>query len=266
MNRHSKLHDSDRNGGDASLRKSHRKPIPVAATASPPTGLHMLLSPEPVPDQTHHFSDTTNLSAIPADALPSGGDAGMSHATQQCTSDSTNDSTIVMPLQEMSGLAPMDPSGDVDFGFDWTLSSEDIFNILRADPSTVNLSFPIPQYSPDPQTSLTNGSFDGNPPAINDGSVDASREAVQVLSKIIKDFPAKLDAEFQSNNVVSSFFDDGLDLFFTRFLSALPIIHKPTFHARDCGATLLLNMLALGSTFIGSKEATLRVSSSREYL
>jgi hypothetical protein len=39
------------------------------------------------------------------------------------------------------------------------------------------------------------------------------------MSKIIKDLPAKLMAELENNDVTSSFFDDCLDLFFTRFLT-----------------------------------------------
>lgn len=167
------------------------------------------------------------------------------------------------PSQDV-GTALHEGFTGVDFGFDWTVASEDIFGLLRSEQSMeVNFALPMSQYSQnfsDAQTCLTNGSMDGHAPS---GSVDASREAVQAMSKIIKDLPAKLIAELENNSVTSSFFDECMDLFFTRFLATFPLVHKPTFHARDCGPTLLLNMLALGSAFIVSKEATTKVSVHR---
>lgn len=147
-----------------------------------------------------------------------------------------------------------------DFGFDWTAASEDIFSLLRSEPPVMSLPLPMSGYtqsSSDAQTCLTNGSMDRNVPM---GSVDASREAVQAMSQIIKDLPAKLVAELENNDVTASFFDECMDFFFTSFLPTFPVVHKPTFHARDCGSTVLLNMLALGSSFIGSQEARVRVS------
>jgi hypothetical protein len=163
------------------------------------------------------------------------------------------------PSQDV-GTALYEGFTGVDFGFDWTVASEDIFGLLRSEQSMFNFALPMSQYSQnfsDAQTCLTNGSMDGHAPS---GSVDASGEAVQAMSKIIKELPAKLIAELENNNVTSSFFDECMDLFFTRFLTTFALVHKPTFHARDCGPTLLLNMLALGSAFIVSKEATTKVS------
>ncbi|KEF54828.1 uncharacterized protein A1O9_09270 [Exophiala aquamarina CBS 119918] len=145
-----------------------------------------------------------------------------------------------------------------DFGFDWTIASEDIFGLLRSEPSMVNLALPFPQYTQplsDAQTYLTDSSMERHAPQ---GSVDASRDAVQAMSNIIKELPAKLVAELENNDVTSSFFDECMDLFFTRFLTTFPLVHKPTFHARECRPTLLLNMLALGSSFIGSSDATIK--------
>lgn len=49
-------------------------------------------------------------------------------------------------------------------------------------------------------------------------------------------------------------------MFFTKFVPIFPVIHRPTFIFRNCSAPLLLNAIALGSLFLGTKEATVKVS------
>ncbi|KAK5057510.1 hypothetical protein LTR84_011510 [Exophiala bonariae] len=152
---------------------------------------------------------------------------------------------------------------DQDFGFDWGLASEDIFTLLRSDHETLNLALPISTYAqaiPEGQTCLSTGSIDESMPT---SSVDVSRDAIHALSQVIKELPGKLVAELENTDVASSFFDECMEFFFTIFLPTFPIIHRPTFHARDCGSPLLLNMLALGSSFIDSSEAGARSDSSQ---
>jgi hypothetical protein len=53
-------------------------------------------------------------------------------------------------------------------------------------------------------------------------------------------------------------------MFFTKFIPILPVIHQPTFVYRDCSAHLLLNAFALGSLFLGTEDATVKVSGQQD--
>ena len=163
--------------------------------------------------------------------------------------------------QRFDQMDLINQSDGFDLGFDWSLSSEDLFNLLRADSTVLPSALPLENF-PETQTSMTYDSLaelhTGRDNA--SGSVDASRRAVRSMNNMIKDLPSKLVAELEGGDKAYSFFDDCLELFFTRFLTAFPILHKPTFVTNDCSSTLLLNMLALGSVFIGSTDAVRRVS------
>jgi len=52
-------------------------------------------------------------------------------------------------------------------------------------------------------------------------------------------------------------------MFFTKFIPILPIIHQPTFVYRDCSAHLLLNAIAIGSLFLGTEDAIVKVSGQK---
>jgi hypothetical protein len=62
------------------------------------------------------------------------------------------------------------------------------------------------------------------------------------------------------SDLTPRFLDSSLHMFFTKFIPILPIIHQPTFVYRDCSAHLLLNAIALGSLFLGTEDATGKVS------
>lgn len=153
------------------------------------------------------------------------------------------------PLQSANG--PGNIQG-MDIGFDWALSAEDLFRLLRTEASTFPLTLPLTDLSPHPAQV-------GHPVESSEDTVDAGRRAVRLLSTVIKELPLHLVADLEGSDIVSFFFDDCLDLFFTRIVDAFPIVHRPTFIPRESGSTLMLNMLALGSLFIGSKDATTKV-------
>jgi hypothetical protein len=44
-------------------------------------------------------------------------------------------------------------------------------------------------------------------------------------------------------------------MFFTRFISVIPVVHIPTYVSRDCDHPLLLTMIVLGSIFIPGNES-----------
>jgi hypothetical protein len=59
------------------------------------------------------------------------------------------------------------------------------------------------------------------------------------------------------------FLDSSLHMFFTKFIPIFPVLHRPTFVFRDFSAPLLLNAIALGSHFLGTKDAIAKVGDSK---
>lgn len=49
-------------------------------------------------------------------------------------------------------------------------------------------------------------------------------------------------------------------MFFKNIIPIFPVIHYPTFIFPDCPAPLLLNAIALGSLFLGTPGATIKVT------
>lgn len=49
-------------------------------------------------------------------------------------------------------------------------------------------------------------------------------------------------------------------MYFTRFNVIFPIVHEPTFVAKECDWFLLLNIFAIGSLLIGTPDAIEQVS------
>ena len=260
MLRHSKLHGSASQPSKPTPIPAHQEnnfcpPQPTPQSNGPlPTDQSLLPLDVPFADgiQVHEF--------LPPSGYPAQPSEGPHNAAENLTG--TDGRGVPDAQQTFSQLQFQNNSGDWDVGFDWAFSSEDLFNLLRADSSMPPLPIPLAQYSPETQTSMNHDSVAGRH-AVRDnssGSADASRQAVRSMNKMIRDLPAGLVAEVENMDKSSSFFEDCLDLFFTHFSPVLPLLHKPTFVARDCGSTLLLNILALGSLFVGTKDAVSRVS------
>lgn len=48
-------------------------------------------------------------------------------------------------------------------------------------------------------------------------------------------------------------------MFFTEFVPAFPVVHRPTFVFKDWTHPLLLNAIALGSLFMGKRDYIFKV-------
>jgi hypothetical protein len=264
MLRHTKLHEASRCRGDdaATLPPNPVQGVFPSDEVADPNTASQLATPS---DQSLAHPAKATASHVANDQAF----AQAAKAAHRGPEYSTSSHTYGMNIDKQQPQIDTSVNGGFDypdFGFDWGVASEDIFTLLRSDHQTLNLALPISSYAqatPEAQTSLSTGSIDQNLPT---SSVDVSRDAVVALSQVIKELPGKLVAELENTDVASSFFDECMDYFFTIFLPTFPIIHRPTFHARDCGSPLLLNMLALGSSFIGSKEARARVSTPPFYI
>lgn len=66
---------------------------------------------------------------------------------------------------------------------------------------------------------------------------------------------SSITAAAESNSIQSVFLDECLHLFFVRFNPTFPILHRATFVFRDCIHPLLLNAIAIGSLYMGPKDA-----------
>ncbi|KAK8192566.1 hypothetical protein M8818_007736 [Zalaria obscura] len=62
-------------------------------------------------------------------------------------------------------------------------------------------------------------------------------------------------AEVESTSITSVFLDECLHMFFERFIPTFPVLHRATFVFRECTHPLLLNAIALGSLYMGPKDA-----------
>lgn len=66
---------------------------------------------------------------------------------------------------------------------------------------------------------------------------------------------ARYKQSIRRKGINSIFFDACLSLFFSKFNPTFPIVHEPTWKLKTTGPFLLLNMVAIGSLFIGNDDA-----------
>jgi hypothetical protein len=66
---------------------------------------------------------------------------------------------------------------------------------------------------------------------------------------------SSVTAAAESSSINSIFLDECLHMFFVRFIPTFPVLHRATFIFRDCIHPLLLNAIAIGSLYLGPKEA-----------
>ena len=107
------------------------------------------------------------------------------------------------------------------------------------------LALPVMQFEPIPNPNM---------PALNQ-QAGPGHFAMQQMSKLIADLSSSLTAEIESTGITSPFLDTCMHVFFEKFIPSFPVLHKPTFLVRESSHPLLLNIIALGSLFVGAKDA-----------
>lgn len=138
----------------------------------------------------------------------------------------------------------------------WPDSEGLLQNIMSIDPAlweqpmTLMPSALTSQASPDPMFSSTTPSRGG----------DEGHRAIQTLSAQLSSTLTGVTAPEALADLTSRFLDSCLHMFFSTFIPMLPVIHKPTFVFRQCSPPLLLNAIAIGSLFLGTKEASAKVA------
>jgi hypothetical protein len=103
-------------------------------------------------------------------------------------------------------------------------------------------------------------------PSMANTAGDEGHRAIQTLSTQLSNTLTGITTPVALTDLTSKFLDSCLHMFFSTFVPMLPVIHQPTFVFRECSPPLLLNAIAIGSLFLGTKEASTKVIFSTAYL
>lgn len=133
--------------------------------------------------------------------------------------------------------------------------ADDMLELLTSDFSTPwPLTLPMTQFGP----SLFDG-VNGSvlPSSANNGqnSDGQGHQAMQQMSRLISVLSSNLTAEIQNTGITSPFLDTCMHVFFDKFAPSFPVLHRATFTVKESSHPLILNIVALGSLFIGAKDA-----------
>ncbi|KAF1814246.1 hypothetical protein P152DRAFT_412867 [Eremomyces bilateralis CBS 781.70] len=140
----------------------------------------------------------------------------------------------------------------------WPDSEDLLQSIISYDPSFWAQASTYAPFLHGPLTPLVGNGAAAIPPLIPDSRTDSGQSAVQQLSGLIATAFTDITTAVDLSDLTSSFLDGCLHMFFTQVNCVFPIIHRPTFVFRECSAPLLLNAIALGSLFLGGKDAILK--------
>lgn len=137
----------------------------------------------------------------------------------------------------------------------WAESGE-LLEILMSDfNSNWPITLPVMQFQP--SAALRMDSSEVLPPA--NEQIDAfdspGQQAMQQMSRLIGNLSSSLTAEIASKGITSAFLDTCIYVFFDKFMPSFPVLHKPTFLARETSHPLLLNIISLGSLFVAAEDA-----------
>ena len=215
-----------------------------------------------LPDKPDAAPSPPSLPPAPAPQLTLSGDTG----GLQMLADSVYTHQAYMPVASTSGAiasppyTPLDPGVfglDAAGGPEW---SDDLWRLLvQGSPISASDLLEWPEVLPTPAPSGTStSSAPALPNVIGPSPAPAAPPGegpVHALNQAREFFGTLKTNLFSSWEVSSEFLDTALQLFMMRVNHLLPIVHRPTFAQRTTPPGLLLNMVALGSLFVGSEQA-----------
>jgi Fungal specific transcription factor domain len=128
-------------------------------------------------------------------------------------------------------------------------NSEDLLELLTSDTgNNWPLARPLVNFRP------TEG--DGQVgPNLSGVECAPGQQAMHQMSTLIFNLSSNLMSEIEGAGITSAFLDTCIHLFFEKFNSAFPILHSATFVVKEASNPLLLNIVAVGSLFIGHATA-----------
>ena len=131
------------------------------------------------------------------------------------------------------------------------IDSGDMLEFLMSDMNWP-MTLPVMQFEP---SDLQHGFNDSVIQPLTSQQTGPGHHAMQQMSRLIADLSSSLTAEIESTGITSAFLDTCMHVFFEKFIPSFPVLHKATFSVRESSHPLLLNIIALGSLFVGAKDA-----------
>ncbi|KAK2790773.1 hypothetical protein FQN53_008596 [Emmonsiellopsis sp. PD_33] len=158
-------------------------------------------------------------------------------------------------------IIPNDDRVELDFSLVWP-DSEDLYQtIISSDAANqwqVPLgTLPLPS-NPHKSNSMnfeSPSSFDDRRSPIGAIPCGGSHQAVQDVTEMVATSSSSVTAAVEANSITSVFLDECLHMFFARFIPTFPVMHRATFVFQECTHPLLLSAIAIGSLYIGPKDA-----------
>lgn len=155
----------------------------------------------------------------------------------------------VIPAESFTPQTTFAQHGNANSVPIWT-EADDMLEFLTSDFScSWPVALPVTQFEP---SSL--GNIDGSivSPVENHGQ---GHQAMQQMSRLISVLSSNLTTEIQSTGITSSFLDTCMHVFFDKFIPSFPVLHRATFTMKESSHPLILNIMALGSLFVGARDA-----------
>ncbi|GMG26207.1 unnamed protein product [Aspergillus oryzae] len=249
------------------LARHEKLHVRAAANTKPSRGQHV-----------HEIPQPTSLEALPPwDTTKAPVDAA---------------STVPAPSQTWDTSQPEQNSGlqhaasDLDFTLIWP-DSESLFQSIMSSDTTDQWQMPLGALPFPPVVQDVNSMSFGSPNSFDDrsssigtipsgGSHQAVRDVTEMVASSVRSSEryyaseamltfylhqsSSVTAAIKATSITSVFLDECLHMFFVRFIPTFPILHRATFVFRECTHPLLLNAMALGSLYLGPKDAVAKVS------
>ncbi|KAG4438938.1 hypothetical protein IFR05_005564 [Cadophora sp. M221] len=179
---------------------------------------------------------------------PSNGQTG-SEITMDFSPAASAGGPVLPDESYIGGQHPFQPSGSMQFST-WS-DTDDMLAFLTSDlSSTWPVTLPVAQFQPNfgsPGSAI--------PRLEDDNQSGQGHQAMQQMSRLISVLSSNLTSEIMNTGITSSFLDTCLHVFFDKFIPSFPVLHKATFVVKESSHPLLLNIMALGSLFVGAKDA-----------
>jgi hypothetical protein len=194
-------------------------------------------SQAPASSTAQHQSTSIQDDVLPATPATLSMTVGRHHSMNEAHLFDETDLTSSQTVFELDGL------------LDWLMPD---FHNTATVPLPMT-DFPGHQY---PLTSVLGSlaSCHDQDPVAETGS-GPGKHAIHQIYKLIDDLAKRLNSDLHNTGLTPTFLDACLKEFFGKVSPCFPIIHEPTFSARDCIPPLLLNLVALGSLFVCQTDA-----------
>ncbi|KAK0112159.1 hypothetical protein ONS96_001416 [Cadophora gregata f. sp. sojae] len=197
----------------------------------------------------HSRSGSIAIENVVSIQSPSNGQAGSDMTMTEFSPAASADGQLLPNESYLGAQQQFQPSSSIPFPT-WS-DTDDMLAFLTSDlSSTWPVTLPVTQFQ---------ANFDSPgsvlPPLDDDSQSGQGHQAMQQMSRLISVLSSNLTSEIMNTGITSSFLDTCMHVFFDKFIPSFPVLHKATFVVKESSHPLLLNIMALGSLFVGAKDA-----------